>query len=164
MVSNLGRVKTVDRQTPPDPVHPNGVFVKGKILSAIQNKHKYESVLVSHNPDKRVYVHRLVAEAFIHNSGDKREVNHKNGNTKDNRAENLEWVSSHENKLHARDVLHRYYNNKGCKKVFCVELNKSFNSMCEACRFLGDYKNKGGGIGLAIKFGGTAKGFHWKYI
>lgn len=145
MVSNLGRVKHKDR-----------------ILSSIQRKHKYESVMVS--ATKRVYVHRLVATAFIPNPEHKRDVNHKNGNTKDNRLENLEWTTHQENTIHGRDVLGLFQNQDKAKKVLCVELNKKFNSMCEACRFLGDNKQKGGGIGLAIKNGSKAKGYHWKYI
>lgn len=51
------------------------------------------------------FVHRVVAEAFL---GPKPKpgyhVNHKNGDTLDNRAENLEWISCRENQLHALDM------------------------------------------------------------
>lgn len=50
---------------------------------------------------KLYYVHRLVAEAFIPNPDNKREVNHINFDRSDNRVCNLEWVSSSENKLHS---------------------------------------------------------------
>lgn len=50
-------------------------------------------------------VHRLVAEAFIGPCPKGKEVNHKNGNRRDNRVENLEYVTHRENLLHARDVL-----------------------------------------------------------
>lgn len=52
---------------------------------------------------KNFRINRLVAEYFIYNPNNKKEVNHINGNKEDNRVENLEWVSSSENTLHAYD-------------------------------------------------------------
>lgn len=49
----------------------------------------------------RIYVHTAVCEAFICKRPYKMEVNHKDGNTLNNRLENLEWVSPKENRLHA---------------------------------------------------------------
>jgi len=46
------------------------------------------------------YVHRLVAIYFIDNPDNKREVNHKNLDRADNRAENLEWITSSDNQKH----------------------------------------------------------------
>lgn len=52
--------------------------------------------------NKTIYVHRLVAEAFIENAdSDRNEVNHINGDTHDNRLCNLEWVTHSENMKHA---------------------------------------------------------------
>lgn len=51
----------------------------------------------------RFHVHRLVAQVFVNGNGS--DVNHKNGDKADNRADNLEWCSRSENVKHAIRVL-----------------------------------------------------------
>jgi len=50
-------------------------------------------------------VHRLVAEVFIPNPENKPEVNHIDGDSQNNHAENLEWVTGSENCLHSTRIL-----------------------------------------------------------
>lgn len=51
----------------------------------------------------RLYpVHRLVAMAFVPNPDEKADVLHKNGNTHDNRADNLRWA--HHNEWKRKDA------------------------------------------------------------
>lgn len=63
--------------------------------------------------------HRLIADVFLDNPLDKKEVNHKNGIKHDNRVENLEWVTRRENIIHARDKLNVKFSQPG-------ELNPNF--------------------------------------
>lgn len=53
---------------------------------------------------KNYYVHRLVAEHFI--NGDRSlDINHKDGNKKNNSVDNLEFVTKSQNMLHSTYIL-----------------------------------------------------------
>jgi hypothetical protein len=97
-------------------------------------------LLYKKNKRKRYYVHRLVAEAFCKKQKGKYFVNHKDLNRLNNNSDNLEWVTSKENRIHF--VLSDKYKPrtfteeqkkeltiKNYKKVLCLETNKVFESM-----------------------------------
>lgn len=92
-VSDLGNVKSVSN---PLTTRKEKILRKGTI------KNGYNIVvLTKYKKQNTIYVHRLVADAFIKNKEDKKEVNHINGVKTDNRVENLEWMSTSENAIHA---------------------------------------------------------------
>ena len=65
----------------------------------------YHAVRISVKGKQRtVFVHRIVAEAFLDAELGKYEVNHINGIKTDNRVKNLEWVTHAENMQHAFDT------------------------------------------------------------
>ncbi len=55
-------------------------------------------------------VHRLVATVFIPNPLNLPVVNHKDGNTRNNTVENLEWVTHSDNMRHSWHKLNTYKN------------------------------------------------------
>ena len=88
-ISSIGRVKTL-------PKKQNGF--KTRLLKPIKSPFGYVYVMLSNR--RHIFVHRLVAQAFIHNPENKPFVNHINGNKEDNKLWNLEWCTRSENQLH----------------------------------------------------------------
>ena len=83
--------------------HHNENMIK---LKACPNKDGYLRVCLWKNGKGYTKtIHRLVAETFIPNIENKPQINHKNGNKKDNRIDNLEWSTQSENQLHKYRVL-----------------------------------------------------------
>lgn len=80
--------------------NPSGkkYFLPRKKLSQNDNGNGYFWIRIYiNNKATRIYVHRLVAMAFIPNAQNKPEVNHIDGNKGNNNVSNLEWCTRLEN-------------------------------------------------------------------
>lgn len=132
-VSNMGRVRSVDRVvTQQGRGKAFDGHRKGKILKQReQNSGYYIVQLCKGGKYKAKTVHRIVAEEFLQKDIEKTDVNHKDGDKKNNRADNLEWCSKSENLKHAYDVLKR---KTVAKAVRCVETGVVYESAIAASR------------------------------
>lgn len=91
-VSNLGKVKTVPRKF----IDYRGrlLYFKERTLKRFKSKDGYLMVRLSKDGiAKSVYVHSLVAKAFIDNPNNYPCVNHKDENKENPEASNLEWCT-----------------------------------------------------------------------
>lgn len=138
----------------------------GKLLKPRQTPYGYWEVSV-YDPEQDKYllkkVHRLVAEVFIPNPDNKREVNHIDCDKSNNHVSNLEWVTSKENKKHAWD--NDLYTCFGEDHVNSKLTNDQVHTICQMIEQ--GYRNKD----LAEMFGcdrttvsDIRRGFKWKHI
>ena len=101
-VSSYGDIRSLDREV----YRVTGSFTKkGKLLTAnITPKGYCRIQLTAPGVKRSMFVHRIVAEAFIPNPDLKPEVNHKDGDKRNNFVGNLEWATESENQKHAYDT------------------------------------------------------------
>lgn len=79
-------------------------------------------------------VHRIVAKAFLQKVKGKEYINHINGDKMDNRLENLEWCTPHENTEHYHKTLRNgkpMYNQKACLQIIDGEVIAEYKRLSE---------------------------------
>ncbi len=102
-VSNTGKVKSVDRTVyVTRGTSSYAIRRVGQVLSPFKTTWGYLALRVGTGITVRV--HTLVAEVFVSGWFDGSQVNHKDGNKKNNQASNLEWVTLSKNVQHAYDT------------------------------------------------------------
>ena len=122
-VSNFGRIKK-----------------RHNIIKPILNtKHdRYYITLWANGKRKNFILSRIVAHAFCDGYDENHnKVNHLDGNTHNNSAENLEWVSQSDNNLHSYKVLKRKVNiGKPIKYIIVYKGTYRFKTISAFSRFL----------------------------
>ena len=103
-VSDKGRVQNIPTQR-----ILNGSSCEGYVIVVLSNNTKTFCAAV----------HRLVATVFLSNPDDKPYVNHKDGNKKNNRVDNLEWCTQKENMVHAyaNNLVNNKWDGQDCYKL-----------------------------------------------
>lgn len=97
-VSNTGLLKSIPRKN----------VLREKILVQSDDGAGYLSITLAlgkKGQTETIRVHRLVAIAFHKNPNNLPQVNHKDGNKKNNNDWNVEWVTSQDNCQHAKREL-----------------------------------------------------------
>ena len=169
-VSNLGRVKSLDRYIP----NTNGVgvrMIKGVILKTTINNSGYETLALHRDGrTKRFLVHRLVGLTFIPNPENLSDINHIDENKFNNCVDNLEWMSHIDNMNYGDRNKKAGENRKGklilsegsnASKVINLDTNKIFGSIKEASMF---YDINASGISQNCRGkSSNCGGYHWMY-
>lgn len=157
-VSNLGNVRRI--------LFINNIVTKNKIKLVKQqiDKHGYCRVHLSKkNNRKNKQVHRLVAQAFIPNPNNYKEVNHRDENPKNNCVDNLEWCN-HLYNMNYGNIKEKQHSQ--AKKVIQFDLNlkiiKIWKNTYEITKELGISKQC---ISCCCnKKTKTCGGYIWRYV
>jgi len=100
-ISRTGKVKSVYSLTKYGVIKMTGTVLKCNVNSKGYVKVDISWLEGGKQISKNMSVHRLVASAFVPNTDNKPEVNHKDLNKQNNDFRNLEWVTAKENTIHA---------------------------------------------------------------
>jgi len=150
---NMGMYKGVDYSN--YEVSPRGFVRNAKTHRLLRiNYGEYGRITIDYN---KITIHRLIADKFCKREDiSKDQVNHRNGNKRDNSAGNLEWVTGKENMAHSHGI-----------KIKSIDLStneeKIFTSAREASRSISD-KDKHGNIINACKSGKPYHNKIWEFI
>lgn len=174
-VSNLGRVRSVDRIIS----YSDGrkELKEGSEIIGCITRNGYRIVGLTVDKIRKYYtVHRLVAEAFIPNPENKPQINHKNGIRTDNRVENLEFCTQSENMKHSYRVLNRKppranlgktgkdsFNSKIVLQIKDGNIIAEFYGTCEASRITGIAQSQIVSVANNKKYFKSAGGYKWQW-
>ncbi len=129
----------------------------GKFLKPVDRGNRHLNVNLD---GENIFVHRLVAQAFIPNPNGYDCVHHLNGDPTDNRVENLVWISRAEHqRIHARVSM--IGNTNGAKPVMRMSDGAIFPSASAASRAIGKCENA---VRASIFQRTRCDGSYWCYV
>lgn len=161
-VSNMGRIKSLKRKAK----NKNGYRITNEkiIKPVLTSTCKYYTVGLCKNKKRKILlVHRLVAQAFIPNPNNYKEVNHKDENKQNNNVNNLEWCN-HQYNMHYGKCLKMISINQHRKKINQYDLEGNFIKQWES---VSDIKKELNITNIASCCKGRYKqcnGYIWKYV
>lgn len=169
-VSNFGRIRSIPRQI----VYLRG-FVRNynnySLLSPYDGDEYFYVNLSKNQKRERTSIHRLVGIHFVPNPFKKPEINHLDGNKKNNHYLNLEWTTRKENDHHSvKNGLKWLPSRNGknvSKPIIQLDLNgvfiREWPSIKEAVR--AGFNNGNLSQVLNNKAGRTQhRGYKWKFL
>ena len=112
---------------------------KGKLVKPSESNSGYVRVtLWKCGKGKHYLLHRLVAQSFLSNPNNYEQVNHIDGNKKNNNSNNLEWCNASQNMKHAYNSNLINVRRRAVEQYTPAgELVKSWRSVKEASKKLG---------------------------
>jgi hypothetical protein len=117
-ISSTGRILAPERLIVPK-AGPQYMKPSKNIKTQVSNSGYCCVLLLKEGKYRNLFVHRLVANAFISNENKKPQVNHIDGNKQNNHVLNLEWNTPRENQKHAEAIgLKNYSYNSGSNNIF----------------------------------------------
>lgn len=153
-VSNLGRVRTrYNRFT--------GYTDDYNYLEPIDNGTGYLRFnWFLNGKQKTVYLHSLVANAFLDNPNNYNEINHKDENKLNNTVDNLEWCDHNYNCNYG--TRNKRLSEKTGVKIRCVETGIVYDSLKDASEKMNVVKSA---INNCLKGRSkTCSGYRWEYV
>ena len=128
-------------------------FKTNRFLKPNKNNKGYLQVWLTNGNGygKTVSIHRLVALAYIPNPNNLETVDHIDNCKEHNYINNLQWMTREENNSKSKS-----------KAVYCVELDKVFESGAAAAKELGLHKSK-----ISLVCNGKRNktgGYHFKFV
>ena len=165
-VSNIGKVRSLARIVECNDGRKRKLKTRTLRQSCAPSGY-YMVTLHKNGKQKSGLVHRLVCEAFIPKPLGKDEVNHKDENSKNNNATNLEWVTAKENNNYgtrqerARKAIVEAQGRAVRQLSRDGELVAEYESLSAACNATGTHVPNI--IKCAKGIYKTAGGYIWKY-